>query len=225
MNVQKKVEAFFSNYKLIRFNKKALIIRAEEEPQGVYYLKSGFVRMYVISEDGKEITVNFFKPGSFFSMIWALTGKTNYYFFEAMTPVETYRTSRKELVAFLDSNSKVERDLLIRILKGLDCILIRMEYLLVSDAYKKIAVVLGMLAVRYGEENKQGHFVVSVPMTHQEVANLVGMARETASIQLKKMKDRGLIDYAHKTLTVKDLDRLREESLIYCKDEPLPSAF
>lgn len=225
MTVDQKVEAFFSQHKPITFRKKALILRAEEEPHGVYYLKSGYVRMYLISEDGKEVTLNIFKPGSFFSMIWALAGKENAYFFEAVTPVVTHRVNREALIEFLDKEPEVERDLLRRILSGLDGILIRMEYFLAGEASQKVAAVITMLAMRLGEKKKSGELVVAMPMTHQEVANLAGMARETASIELKKLKDKGLIEYAHKVLVVKDLNKVREESFIYYEDEPLPYTF
>ena len=225
MKTKQKVEAFFKQGRLIKFRKKALILRAEEEPRGVYYLKSGYVRMYLISEDGREITVNIFKPGTYFSMIWALTGKDNAYFFEAVGPVETYRSSRQELTDFLDQEPEVARDLLVRILRGLDGVLIRMEYFLACEAAKKVAAILVMLAVRLGEKNSTGNWVVKMPVTHQEVANLAGMARETASVELKKLKDQNLIEYAHKTLVVKDLEKLREASCIYYEKEPLPYSF
>lgn len=225
MNVEEKIASFFSTKKQIKYRPKALILRAEEEPQGVYYLQSGYVRMYLLSEDGKEITANIFKPGTYFSMIWALTEKPNAYFFESVTPVVVRRSTRADLLAFLDQEPAVTRDLLVRILRGLDGVLIRMEYFLACEAAKKIAGVLVMLAVRLGEKNQRGEWVVQMPITHQEVANLAGMARETASIELKRMKDQGLIEYAHKTLIVKNLEKLRQQSCIYYENEPLPYSF
>ena len=56
--------------------------------------------------------------------------------------------------------------------------------------------------------------VIQVPLTHKDIANLVGMTRETVSIEMKKLAHRSLIGYKGKTVTVHDLVKLKDESLL-----------
>ena len=43
-----KLDQFFAKYKLVSFKKKSTIIFLADEPDGVYYLKEGFVKMNTI---------------------------------------------------------------------------------------------------------------------------------------------------------------------------------
>ena len=51
-----KLRRFFTRYKAIVYKKGEIILRPEDEPQGVYYIKEGFVKLSTILEDGKELT-------------------------------------------------------------------------------------------------------------------------------------------------------------------------
>src|SRR3989344_5334849 len=63
-NILKKIENFLKGYKFQKYRKGEIIIRAEDEPQGVFYLEEGFVKKYIISRKGDELTLNIFKPVS-----------------------------------------------------------------------------------------------------------------------------------------------------------------
>ena len=50
-------EYFLGFGKARTYKKNQIIIMPEDEPEGVFYLKSGFVRLYLISKDGKELDI------------------------------------------------------------------------------------------------------------------------------------------------------------------------
>src|SRR3989344_8039730 len=91
---------FFSKFSEIKFRSKEYILRAEDEPQGIYYLKSGFVKQVYLTETGKCLTLNIFKPGTYFPLTWALGGMMNHDFFEAMTAVVTFRAPKEQVLAW-----------------------------------------------------------------------------------------------------------------------------
>src|SRR4030067_2058893 len=106
-----KLDNFFARFKSVHSYKKGeLIIRADDPPSGIFYLKSGFVRLYSISKDGQDITFNIFKPGSYFPMFWAIGNSPNSYYFEAMTRIEVMKAPKEELIKFLKSNPDNLRD-------------------------------------------------------------------------------------------------------------------
>ena len=92
---------FFGRFSEIKYAKKEYILRAEDEPQGIYFLKSGFVKQVFLTESGKCLTLNIFKPGTYFPLTWALGGVENHDFFEAMTAVVTYRAPNDQVLAWL----------------------------------------------------------------------------------------------------------------------------
>lgn len=223
-SVFKKIEDFFSSYKLVCYNKGEVIMRPDDSPQGVYFLKKGYVKFYSISQEGGELTLNIFKPGSYFPMLWALGDIPNMYIFEAMTDIETLRAPKKELLEFLKTEPESLFELTKRIFIGLSGFMIRVEYLLFGDAYNKVASVLLMSARRFSEK-KNGEIIIQLPLTHQEIANLASLTRETTSIQMKKLERNKLIYYVGRKIAIKNLEKLKKESLIYQEEVPLPYTF
>ena len=222
--VFKKLNKFFTEFKPIHYQRGETILRAEDVPQGASFIKSGYVRLYSISKEGKDVTLNIFKPGSYFPMTWVIADMPNVYFYEAMTDVEILRAPKGKVVDFLKGQPEILFELTKRILVGLEGILTRIQYLLYGDAHSKVASAILLLARRFGEKRKEGT-VITLPFTHAGIASLAGITRETTSLEMEKLKKEGLITNKNHLIVVKDMGKLREESLIYFEDKPLPYTF
>ena len=207
------LERFFAKSGLIRYKKGTTILHGADEPQGVYFLKKGYVRLYSISSDGEEMTLIIFKPQDFFPVMWAINNTPNMFYLETMTTVEVYRISREEFIGFIKGNPDVLFELTSKILVRLGGILQRMQYLAFGNAYGKVASIIYICAERFGKEGGK-KVVIDVPLTHKDIANLVGITRETVSVEMKKLAHKRIIDYKGKIITVYDLVKLREESLL-----------
>lgn len=220
-----KLEGLFSQFRLVRYYKGQIILQPGDSLQGVYYLKEGYVKFYSISPEGYELTLNIFKPGSYFSMMWAIGNVPNVYIFKAITDVTVWQAPKEEVLSFLKKDPEVLFELTRRTFIGLSGLLERVEYLLFGDAYKKVASVLLMAASRFGEKGDDGEVMIQLTLTHQEIANLANLARETTSIQLKKMERKGIFVQRGHRIVIKNLEKLQEESQIYQDEAPLPYTF
>lgn len=207
------LEDFFEKTPVIHYKKGATILHGADEPRGVYFLKKGYVRLYSISPEGEELTLVIFKPQDFFPMIWAINGSKNLDHFEAMTPVEVYRVPRAEFMKFVKENPDIFYELVSRILVRMGGLYQRMQHLAFGNAYSKVASILYICAERFGSP-RANDVIIQIPLTHKDIANLVGMTRETVSIEMKKLSHKKLISYKGKIITVRDLASLREESLL-----------
>ncbi|MFI5265712.1 MAG: Crp/Fnr family transcriptional regulator, partial [Candidatus Levyibacteriota bacterium] len=124
-------ESFFAKFHTpLRFKKNQTIFWPDRQPSGVFYVKSGFIRQYLVSKDGKELTVNILKPETYFPLIWALNNVTNVYFYECLTEVTLLKAPREAVVKQLENYPDLLYDLTKRILSGLDGITKMMETLL-----------------------------------------------------------------------------------------------
>ena len=92
---------FFSRYTLIHFEKGSTILRADDTPQGVYMIRNGYVCMYSLPHTGNSLTLNIFKPSSFFPLTWAIADIGNSFFYDALTPVDIYRAPLDAFVRFV----------------------------------------------------------------------------------------------------------------------------
>ncbi|HVA96339.1 MAG TPA: Crp/Fnr family transcriptional regulator [Candidatus Acidoferrales bacterium] len=206
--IQKKLEMFFTQYKKQQFKKGEILIRADDDPPGIFYLQQGTVRMYLISRNGDEQVLNLFKPISFFPMFWGINGTQNLYYFEAMDDVIVWRASRKEVLAFLKNNSDVVYDLLARVYRGLDGVLTRMAYLMNGNAYTRLITELLIISKRFGKVGDDG---IKFTITEKDLSASAGMTRETVSREMKVLKDKGLVTFQKNVLLVSSLEKLEKE--------------
>lgn len=207
-----KVDSYFAKYKLLTFKKGAMIINLADEPSGVFYLKEGYVKMNTILANGNELTLNIYKPGSFFPMFWALGGVSNNYAFTAMTEVHLHKVSRVEITDFLKENSEVAFDLIRRILAGMDGLVTNFRHLLVGSADTRVASALVLAAKRFGESNSTGAITIKLNLTHQDIANLAGISRETASIAIGKLVKEKIVSQVKRRFVISDMDALYDET-------------
>ncbi|MEI2833617.1 MAG: helix-turn-helix domain-containing protein [Acidimicrobiia bacterium] len=71
--------------------------------------------------------------------------------------------------------------------------LISIEALGQSRVREKIIYILRYLLQRYGEEDKDGWWRLNVRITQTDISNLIGITRETVAVELKKLKQEGII--------------------------------
>jgi len=78
----KDLETFYAQFTPRVYKKGETLIRSDDDPQGIFYLKKGYVRQYSISPAGIELTLHILKPVSYFPLVWAINGTPNVYNFE-----------------------------------------------------------------------------------------------------------------------------------------------
>jgi CRP/FNR family transcriptional regulator len=191
----------------------------------IYNIVSGYVKSYSINDGGLELTINVFKPYSFFPITETLAKKTNTYYFEAVTDVVLQKAPTQKVHEFVKSDPEILFDLVRRVSVGLEGFMLRTQYLVRSNSTQKVASTFVLLARRFGETDKDQKVKILLPQTHADIANLAGVSRETASIEVKKLVDEGLVSVEKQVYTVEDFEKLRDLSTLYYEDRPLPYSF
>ncbi len=208
-----KINEFFARHKLLKYKKREVVLRAGDIPSGIFYLRKGFIRQYVISRDGEEFTAIIYKPGDLFPLLWALNERISNRTFEAMTAVELSRAPIDKFITFIKSEPTVLYRVTSRILNRVNALSERMEYLVLGNAYQRVASLIWIFASRFGEKVASS-ILVPLPLTHKDIASLIGITRETTSIELKKLEKKNIIGYKGRMILVKKIDMLRELSLL-----------
>lgn len=206
----KEFETFYKQFSIRNYKKGEMLIRADDEPLGIFCLTKGYVRQYTISRAGFELTLHILKPISYFPMVWAINGTPNVYFFEALTPVEVGRAPRDQVVNFIKDKPTVIFELMSELLEDYAETLTRVEHLVFSDAYRRVISVLLYIAKHFGEEKNNG-IQVNHRFTQQDIATLVGVARETASIEMVKLEKKGLVKLVDHSMLFENIRKLELE--------------
>lgn len=206
LDIKKIVDSFCSGYRVLTYKKGDTLIRGDDEPSGVYFVLDGIVKMAVSDIEGSELAINLFKPGTFFPMTWAMADIGNSYFYQAFTKVRVVRVPKEEFLGFINSNEEVLYDLTKRILVGLDAVVSNMRHMIGSSSDKKVAVVLSMFANRFGTKVDGEGVQIDLPVTHQDIAQFSGLARETVTLALLRLKENGLVKLNKRKITITDLE-------------------
>jgi len=208
-SVIKNLDTFFSQFPEHEYKKGDMLIQAQVEPSGVFYIKSGIIKSYWISKQGTEITLNMFKPHAFIPMSWAL-GISNSHFYEAMTPVRAIKAPKDRVLSFLREEPDILFDLLRRIYVGIEGLWTHIELLSIGTSHLKLIATLLILIKRFGQEEKN-ETVVQLKLNESEIANYAGMSRETASRELQKLKKENLISINKGNLIIHNVSALEEK--------------
>lgn len=203
-------EIFYKQFTLRNYKKDEMLIRADDDPQGIFCLTKGYVRQYTISKTGLELTLHILKPISYFPMVWAINGTPNVYYFEALTPVEVGRAPRDQVVTFIKDKPTIIFELMSELVEDYAESLKRIEHLVFSDAYRRVISVFLYISKHFGEVTNSG-VVVHHRFTQQDIATLVGVARETASNELVKLEKKGLITYIDHSILFQNMEKLNAE--------------
>lgn len=208
-HIEQKISDFFKQYTQVTFQPSEIIIRAEENPSEIVLLQEGVVRQYSISPDGEELTVNLYKPVSFFPLMYIVNDMHNRYYFEALSEVKGWKAPKAKVIEFLKQHNDVMYELIQRLYKGMDALLLRMEHILIGNAQTKVIFTLLNAAYRFGKSDEVGVHL-SLKMTHKDLSTMSGMARETFSREIKKLERKGLVKVDGHMITLTNIEALQE---------------
>jgi len=206
----KEFEEFYKHFATRNYKKGEMLIRADDNPQGIFYLKKGYVRQYTISKTGFELTLHILQPISYFPMVWAVNGTPNVYYFEALSPVEVGRAPRDEVVNFIKDKPTIIFELLSELIQDYAESLTRIENLVFSDAYRRVISVLLYITNHFGKKHGKG-IIVDHRFTQQDIATLTGVARETASHEMVRLEKKGLVKYIDHAMLFENINKLNAE--------------
>jgi len=210
-DTKEKLLKYFENHKEVHFSKGKIILKSGDKPNYIGFIKSGYVRMYLKNDSGKEITLHFFKPIFWMTSIFAMTGIENKYYFEALTPVTMYSAPIKETTDFLRNDQELKCELMRIVTESFLDSINQLANLLAADSYAKVASMAATLSKRSKEESRL-YSKIDFGITHKLIAGLTGLTRETVTLQMLKLEKEGLIDNQNRKVIVLDQKGLAQAS-------------
>ncbi|NCN45786.1 MAG: hypothetical protein COU63_02065 [Candidatus Pacebacteria bacterium CG10_big_fil_rev_8_21_14_0_10_36_11] len=206
------LKKFFHNYKPTTYKTGEIILQPNDDLRFIHFVDSGYVSQQLVSENGEDFIVNIYRTGSYFPIAVILHGTKNDYFYESLTKVIIYRVPIKDVLDFLKTNPAAMEELLIRLSSGLNTLANKTEALVFGNAKRKVAATLYFTAQRFGK-NENNKIIIDFPLTHKRIAAMTGITRETASIEMMKLKKENIISYKGKQVTILSLDKLHHSCL------------
>lgn len=171
----------------------------------VFFVKSGRIKLYRTSSSGREQILETLGPGDTCacnpgSGTWSCASSA-----EAVTSCEVWFLSRENYTKLVQTNSKLSHALNRLFAERLKCFSALIEEVSLKDSKKRLVkFLLDMLA-----ENAD-RSALSVPFTREELAQRIGIARETAARQLYQLKRKKFIDIKPHQILIRDKEGLKK---------------
>lgn len=205
------LKEFFANSKASFFKKGDIVLRIGDIRAGAYYLKKGYIKDSSVSQDGREFILFIFQPNDVFSFNWIFNQTPNAHSFRAMTDCVIYEKSREGLLLFLEQHPEVLLMITQRLVRRLNGLMQRIENLAFDNAQKKVGSIIHILGERFGKKTERG-IVIPIPLTQLDVSNLIGLSRETTSIEMKKIMEMGILTRSSGYYVIKNVKELQRIS-------------
>lgn len=185
-----------------RYGKGNIIYFQGEAPRNAFLVRDGAIQVYAIDDEGEEYVVGFYTQGDIFPLDW-LHGKSSAttFYYEALTPCELASIERKTYQECM-TESEIYDYVLRQFVHESTSGLIRNLALQQARAKEKIIYLFYFLAIRHGKELASGLYSLGIPLTHQTIANCLGLTRETVATELGHLKRSGTVAYRNKKYVV-----------------------
>jgi CRP/FNR family transcriptional regulator len=174
------------------------IFKTGDPGNALFTVKEGMVKLIAHSDRGTQTILHLLAPGAIFGEI-LLSRKRRAFTAVAKTDTVVVALSKENLVRLLAEIPAFSMNF-IRVLSR-HVAAAEKEFANYGHtwSYHRLAMVLLHLAEEYGTKTSEGTILV-LPITHGEVANLIGTRRETVSNQLSRFQRMGLIRREGKAL-------------------------
>ena len=179
-------------------------LHAVSETPGALYVKSGSLRAYLLSEDGREVTLYRIFPGDVCVLACGcLMENINFdIFVDAETDTEVFSIRSGAFEKVTSENMHAENFALKVAASRLSDVIWTLEQILFMSFDKRLATFLVDEISRTGEN--------TVKLTHEQIAKYMSSAREVVSRMLKYFSEEGIVSLSRGGVTVTDKDRLRK---------------
>jgi CRP/FNR family transcriptional regulator len=183
---------YFHSGRKLEFEKGEIVLRAGDEPPGVYLIESGHIKVYSLSREGNEHTHVFYQPGDIFPVIWIFKDAIRNVYYQAIEPLTLWVVSKSDFKDFVSTNPQAAMTLLEQTTDMFRLYAGRIDNLLYPNSYERTAYRILSLMDRVGEQiGSEWH--IGLHVTHQDIASSVNLSRETVSRAMERMQRKGFI--------------------------------
>lgn len=192
-----------------RYAKGELVFSAGTPGEKVYFLVNGKIKICQPSPGGRDAILWFCFPGEIFGLAEVAHGGGRVVNAEACEDSEVLAVSQEEFKALLGQRPHVAL-LSMQVLSSRLRVLGEMFVNLVADDVgTRIAKLILRLGARYGHRAGKD-ILLNIPLTHQEIADMVGTTRQTVTSTLSRLKRQGVLSIESRRIHIESEELLNE---------------
>lgn len=193
-----------SNTFKVKYNKGYKLHDASSECVGVLIVKIGEIRVYILSEDGREVTLYRLYPGDIcvLSASCILNSITFDVHIDAEIDTEAYLINIGTFSKLSSQNVYVENFAYKQTVEKFSDVMWAIEQILFMSFDKRLAIFL------LDEIYKSNSSIIT--LTQEQIAKYIGSAREVVSRMLKVFQSEGILELSRGSIKIIDKEHLKK---------------
>jgi len=171
-----------------RFPKHATVVEEGLEGDYMYVIREGRVKVTKASEDGREKIMNFLDRGQFFGDMALLTGGVRSATVKTLEATRLLALSRRDFIEILRQSPDLSLAVIEELSRRLKETNEQASSLSFQGVTDRVRSLFERIAVR---DPASLDSRLTPPLTHQQIADMIGTSRETVTRAIKELKQEG----------------------------------
>ena len=179
---------------VVNLPKHARLLDEGQMPEGIFVLLRGSVKLFVALKGGKTLILRVVQSGEVLGLSATMSSKPAEYTAETLSPTQFLYVPRKDFLALLDQHPEICITVVEVLSHQLRQAVDMIHYSSGSQpAVEKLADLLELWVEESGEETDRG-VELKLPLTQEEIGQMIGVSRETVSRLLAEFEQQGILE-------------------------------
>ena len=189
------------------YPKGAMLFMEGQAARGVFILCNGRVKLSTSSTDGKTLIVRFADSGEVLGLPATITGKSYELTAEVVEPTQANFISRADFLGFLRENGEASLRVAQQLVETYHAAIAEMRSIGLShSAGEKLARFLLDWCANHG--NGEGEIRAKLTLTHEEIAQIIGVSRETVTRLFAGFRKKQYVQIQGSTIIIRNKSAL-----------------
>jgi CRP/FNR family cyclic AMP-dependent transcriptional regulator len=194
------------NRAVMTFEKDQVLYNVGDKDQTLFFLRSGFVKVGTITQDGHELIYEVRKGGDIVGELCASENPRQDRAV-ALEQTQAIAVPFDEVLEIVQKNRDLLRQLVQVFCNSLSDAYDQLNSLAFSDTVHRLIRVLVRLGTQLGRGSGQ-RTELSTYLTQEEISQMVAVRRERVSTAMNFLRNRGMVDYSQHGYLTLDLKAL-----------------
>jgi len=199
------------------FKKNSYIFRADDLNDSIYILLNGRIKITRLSQQGRELIQWFCLPGEIFGLSEDRKNHQRGLYAQAITEVKLLCIQKDDFNQFILQHPETGLLIIKQLASRLRSVGDMLSNVTSDGAHVRIIKLLQRLSESYGRTT-DSKIYIDIYLTHQEMADMIGVCRQTVSSMVGVLKKQGIINTTRTGIFIQSpvvLQQLSEQPDIY----------
>ena len=195
---------------LLEFDRGETIYHPATPSSIIYLVESGRVKLAYLDESGKKLTLRIVDEGEIFGEMCLVGESSRRHLATSIEDTVVRCIEKKKFLKAIEADATVMPMLVNHFAARMTEFEETLEDLAFRDIQARLSRQLLKLSDDYGVATKEG-ILIGISVTHRELADMIGSARENTTLALNRFAREGILDKSRYRIVIKSEDGLRKK--------------